>query len=506
VSNADASLSAEASRRRERSVVRLLCLLAAVHVFVFSAAFPFFNNVDEANHFDLTVKYSHGHLPAGPELVSAESMQYIAIFGSQEFLWKTNSFTNGRFPPPPWTQSPEVLRRYLAANEMARQHIVNYENSQPPLYYALAGVWRNLGEWCGFENGRLLYWGRFLNMFLVAALVWVGYVAARLIFPESGFLRLGVPTLLAFIPQTQFYSIQNDVLSPLCFGVAYVCLVRWWQAEPPTVRLGIITGLTLAATYLTKISNLPLVMLAAGVVLLKSGHWWKVGQVRAGLPPLGSLALCALVPMTGWLVWTKLAFGDFTGSTPKIEILGWTQKPFTEWWHHPIFTPHGLWTFLSGTLATLWQGEFLWHRQPLAFPGVNLVYALSSLGLTGIALVNLLPPFKTATSAQRQALWLGFGSVCAAMAFLGFVSIIYDFHNCFYPSRACPYFTSGRLMLGALVPFLLLVVFGLDRAFSFTEKNWPRWLALAGLVWFMLVSEIVTDWPVFFSEYNWFHL
>ncbi|MGA3283650.1 MAG: DUF2142 domain-containing protein [Verrucomicrobiota bacterium] len=506
MSNADSNLANGISGTHEHKIVWLLCLLAAVHVFVFSAAFPFFNNVDEANHFDLTVKYSHGHLPGGPELVSAESMQDIAIFGSQEFLWKTNFFTNGQLPPPPWTQSPEVIRRYLTANEMARQQIVNYENSQPPFYYALAGIWRNIGEWCGFENGRLLYWGRFLNMFLVAALVWVGYVAARMIFPEQCFLRLGVPALLAFIPQTQFYSIQNDVLSPLCFGVAFVFLVQWWWAERPTVRLGIITGLMLAATYLTKISNLPLVILAAGVVLLKVRHWLKAGQMRAELPPLGGLALCALLPMICWLAWTKHAFGDFTGSTAKIKILGWTQKPFTEWWHHPIFTPHGLWTFLSGTLATLWQGEFLWHRAPLAFRGVDLVYAISSMILTGIALVNLLPQFKAATSAQRQALWLGFWSVCAVVAFLGFVSIIYDFHDCFYPSRAHPYFTSGRLMLGALVPFLLLVVYGLDRAFSSTKKLWPRWLALAGFILFVLVSEITTDWPVFFSKYNWFHM
>ena len=343
-------------------------------------------------------------------------------------------------------------------------------------------------------------------MLLVAALVWLGYVAARMIFPEQGFLRLGVPTLLAFFPQTQFYSIQNDVLSPLCFGAAYICLVQWWRAERSTIGLGSLTGLTLAATYLTKISNLPLVLLAAVVVLLKLWHGRRAGRLRAGWLPLAGLALCALLPMIGWLAWTKHAFGDFTGSTAKIEILGWTPKPFSEWWHHPLFTPHGLWIFLSGTLATLWQGEFLWHREPLAIPGVNLVYALASLLLMAIALANLLPPIKAATAAQRPALWFGFGSVCAAMAFLGFVSIIYDFHDCFYPSRAHPYFTSGRLMLGALVPFLLLAVYGLDRMFSFTRKTWPRWLALAGLVCFMLVSEMATDWPVFFSKYNWFHL
>jgi hypothetical protein len=33
-------------------------------VFIFSAAFPFFSNVDEDLHFDLITQYSHGHFRA----------------------------------------------------------------------------------------------------------------------------------------------------------------------------------------------------------------------------------------------------------------------------------------------------------------------------------------------------------------------------------------------------------------------------------------------------------
>ncbi len=44
--------------RYERLIIAGLCLAAAIRVFVFSAAFPFFNNVDEVAHFDLVFKYS----------------------------------------------------------------------------------------------------------------------------------------------------------------------------------------------------------------------------------------------------------------------------------------------------------------------------------------------------------------------------------------------------------------------------------------------------------------
>ena len=37
----------------ERKLILLLCAIGALRVFIFSAAFPFFNNVDEQAHVDL---------------------------------------------------------------------------------------------------------------------------------------------------------------------------------------------------------------------------------------------------------------------------------------------------------------------------------------------------------------------------------------------------------------------------------------------------------------------
>ncbi|MGO8838992.1 MAG: DUF2142 domain-containing protein [Limisphaerales bacterium] len=500
---ADSNPSAPVSESRERSIVWLLCLLAAVHVFIFSAAFPFFNNVDEQLHFDLVVKYSQGHLPRSLDPISAEAVPYAVLCGSPEFVGIPTNAPDGQFPPPPWRQPMDDVRQTLAAKTEAWHNVINHEASQPPLYYSLAGAWWRLGKRLGFHDGPLLYWLRFLNIFPVSVLVWLGYVAARLVFPEQAFLRLGVPALLAFLPQTAFYSIQNDVLSPLCFGAAFICLVKLLRTEVPGIHLGMLTGLTLAATLLTKISNLPLLAVSGLVLLFKIRVLAKTGKLREAGPALAALAMSVGLPMMAWLAWCKHTFGDFSGTAAKIRFLGWTQKPFSEWWHHPIFTPHGLWTFVSGLLATLWQGEFLWHRQPLAWPVVDTVYAAASVGFVGVAVAALVA--HSATAPQRQALWLGFGSVAAAVVFLGFLSILYDFHDCFYPSSEHPYFTSGRLMLGALVPFLLLFVFGLDRALWCCGKP-AKFFVLAGVILFMLASEIAIDWRIFPNPYNWFHM
>jgi hypothetical protein len=81
----------------------------------------------------------------------------------------------------------------------------------------------------------------------------------------------------------------------------------------------------------------------------------------------------------------------------------------------------------------------------------------------------------------------------------------YDFHDCFYPSREHPFFVSGRLMLGMLVPFLLLFTYGLDRLLSRLQNSGKFAVLLAWLA-FMLASEITIDKPIFGNAYNWFHL
>jgi len=383
--------------------------------------------------------------------------------------------------------------------------VPNYESSQQPLYYAAAGLWWHIGQWCSLQGLYLLYWIRWLNVPFVAALVWVGYFAARMVFPENQFLRLGVPALIAFFPQQAFYSIQNDVLSPLCFGLAFICLMRWMRAEPPGLGLGIATGLSLAATFLAKMSNLPFLVVSALAVLLKLWQWRGTGKWRAALPALAAMTLCAALPICSWLAWSKYAFGDFSATAPNLQSLPWTRRPFGEWWHHPIFTPQGCWIFVSGLLTTFWQGEFHWHDNPLDLPVVSAFYVSLSLCFLSFATAKLIPRFSVATPQQRQAPWLSLGCLIAGAGFLAFLSVIYDFGTCPNPSRDHPYFIAGRLILGALIPFLLLYLYGLDCLLRQAGNNWRRPMALAGMVLFMLISEIITDWPVFSSQYNWFH-
>jgi hypothetical protein len=58
--------------------VIVFCLFGAVRVLFFSAAFPFFNNVDERRHFYLVMKYASAHVPRGAELISPAALPFLS--------------------------------------------------------------------------------------------------------------------------------------------------------------------------------------------------------------------------------------------------------------------------------------------------------------------------------------------------------------------------------------------------------------------------------------------
>jgi hypothetical protein len=491
----------------EPLVIGSLCVFAAVRVFLFSAAFPFFNNVDEQAHFDLVMKYSHGYLPRHLAGYSAEAASYLVLYGSPEYFKKPDDFRGGRFPLPVWRQQPTDERaRMLRVLEAQWQSRANYESFEPPLYYALAGGWLSLGRLLGLADGWLLYWLRFLNVGVATATVLVGARAAHLLFPNRPLVSLGVPVLLAVWPQTALYSVQPDALSPLCFGIAFLALIRLHRAEPLSVTWAIVLGLALAASTLTKLSNLPLVAIVGTAVAVKSWRLWRNGALRRNAYALLAFVACATVPVGAWFMWNYHIVGEFTATTPKMQDLTWTRKSIGEYWTHPIFTLGGLREFWTELLASFWRGEFIWRGRLLGSPGVDTFYWIFSTVALGLAMAAVLWKYPAADRNRKEVLVLALVSYISLVAFAAYLSIAIDFGSCSFPSRTHPYLSSGRLLNGAALPFFLLFAAALDFITERAKRPWLGWMALSGLALFVVLSQIVVNAPAFGSRYNFFHL
>jgi hypothetical protein len=465
-------------RNRERLLVAAFCAVAAVRVLVLAAAFPLFDNVDETSHFDLVYRYSRGDIPRGLSPKSAEAVRIIRYCKTWEYVDMPQSFPGGRTPPPGWAVPQTVVDRALEEAVAEDARFTNSEGTQQPLYYLLAGGWYRLGELLGQRQGLGAYWIRFLNAPLVALMVWVVYLVAGALVPGATAVRFGATVLAAFFPQDAFLSIGNDVLAPLNVGLVFLALVKLVDGEPKGIAPHVLAGLAVSASVLTKLTSVPVLGVAAAIAL------------PAGL----------------WAARNHAILGNFTDMAQKAARLDWTPKPLGEVLHHPIFTPSGLRYFLDGLLASFWRGEFHWHGERLAWAGADWFYVLSSLILLGIAAFAVLRRRREGAPHGRFGLRMGCLLLLLSVLLLAWGSMAYDFGRCRYPSRELPFITSGRLMGGALAPFLCLHVLGLDRLlsrFGAGRAVLPVVTLVAGAI---TIVEIVLALGAFASRFNWFHM
>src|SRR5256886_658777 len=491
------------SKQKLRWAILGLCLLAAIRVFVFAAAFPFFNNVDEQAHVDLVTKYAHAKLPRSIEPFASDAAFCFAVYSTPEYFVKPEQY-GGQYPPPNWLLPREQLQKILDDETPFWESRLNHESGEPPLYYALAGGWMNVGHVLSFRGLSLLYWVRFLNIGLAAALVWIGFAATRSTFPNNQFLQLGVAMLLAVWPQSAFYSVQGDALSPLLFGIAFLGLTKLLQSERPGIGLAVWTGLAIAATCLIKTSNLPLPLVAIGAIAWKIFLSPRNGSLRPGLITLGVFLLSLAVPLRVWVAWYHHHFCDLTATKFKNELFGWARKPLCEMWFHPVFTLNGIKEFWPDLIASFWRGELVWHLQRMASAAVDAFYAVSSaivILATGVFLLRR----GSKNNEQRFILWVALLSFLSIVAFLVVLSISFDFGQCPYPSREHPYFTSGRLLDAAAVPFFLLFAYVIDQFGNWTKQQWLRSTLLGATVLVLIVSQLQVNAPAFSSRYNFFH-
>jgi hypothetical protein len=491
------------SQQKVRGLVLCLCALAALRVFVFAAAFPFFNNVDEQLHVDLVVKYSRGNIPRGIEPFAPETARYLALYRTPEYFVKPEQY-GGQYPPPNWEIPQNESQKILDQEVPSWESRANHESGEPPLYYATAGAWMSLGRALGVRGLALLYWVRFLNIGLAATLVWIGHAAAKLAFPENQFLHLAVPVLLALWPQSAFYSIQGDAFSPVCFGIAFLGIIKMLKGEQVGVSVPIWAGLALAATCLVKTSNFTLPFIAIIVIALKIFWQPNEGPVLRPLVTLAVFIVSLALPLGLWFVWNQQHFGDLTATKTKIELLGWTAKPLSEWLPHPILTIHGLSQFWRELIASFWRGEFVWHLERMASGAADIFYAICT---ALVLIVSLVICFRNKTEAQNQrwVLWLALLSFVSIVGFMVLLSIRFDFADCPYPSREHPYFTSGRLLNAAAVPFFLMFAFAIDRIGTWSKRQWVRWSFLGATAIVLIVSQLQVNAPTFSSRYNFFH-
>ncbi len=485
----------------DRRFIVLVCAFAALRILVFSAAFPFFNNVDEFPHVDTVVKYARGFLPrAGSNRFDEETVRLIAMYGTNEYYRKAGQDVR----TPSW-KGPEDSSR--VAVKTAMQYWAgkkNYEaRAQPFLYYGIAGLWYNTGKLVGIRGGFLLYWIRLLNPIVYVLFMLLAYWFCKRFYIDKPALRLGVLLFLACFPQDLFYSVTNDIFSCLFFLFSF-CLLMELYSRDRKIGFYALTGLALSATVLVKYINAPVFVLAVLVLSAKLLQTRKTGTVPNHVKGCLVFLASALLPVFLWMGRNVLLSAMVNAQLASVPADKLPFKPLSQMWNHPIFTAKGLVVFSFELLKTFWRGEFTWHLQRLKWDWMDRFYVLSSFVFLVGAFVQLLD--RGESHRVRWIHFLNFSVFFSYVFMLAFMSILFQFGDHWIPSRFYPYFTFGRFMTGALFSFAVLYVGGLEWILAKIHKRISVLVVIGGIGFAVLVCEIWMSLDVFRSPYNFFHL
>ena len=182
-------------------------------------------------------------VPHSFDRLKEETLNWIVPYASPEFLFPPGALPRmGNFQrrfgknhhrgAGDCVHASGVERRNQSSNRLSRRCITRSGGCDVVDWQA-----DRIGRHCS-RSYRI----RFLNVVLMAMMVWLGYVTARAIAPERLELCIGVPLLLAFIPQNVFCAMNNDVLSPVCFSRTFLLCFQWLRANKPSLLLAIVTG------------------------------------------------------------------------------------------------------------------------------------------------------------------------------------------------------------------------------------------------------------------------
>jgi hypothetical protein len=441
---------------RERAAVFALMAVAAARVAIYAALLPAATRPDEAQHYDRALAVARGDFGLAPQPMTTE--------GSGASFW------GFRERHPEMVSKSASTTPTRAASAISIKHEPNHEWCEPPLYYWLLGMWHRAGKEIIPKPPLLPYWDRVLHCLLVAATVWIAYRASTRLLPQHALLA---PIFIAILPQSDFYGLNNDALMPVVFGLFLLAYVGFDRDRSALGAL--LCGVLLSLCAWTKTISVPLI--AVGLVAITFGVAKSAKRLTAAAA--FAVGLLTVVPL---LLLNLRTFGRLTGAFAKMQMEGQSIRPVADWFHHPVFTPKGFVAFFSELTNFYWLGEQplnQWHGQSLFNAPWLLVWFCPFLTIAVLAFAP----------AKGPAWRLCIASFVGSLAFLAVTSAATDFGIRSTPSAwwTFPGFVGGRLMIGTLIPFALLVA-------GATARIKPSWLRVGAFVVVAVALNAMSAW------------
>lgn len=302
---------------------------------------------------------------------------------------------------------------------------IQYEDHQPPLYYVLASpVYR-------LTDGNP-YAIRIFSVLIGVIIVWCAYGVARLMFPNSIPIALGVAGFVAFHPQHLHIiaSVNNDVLAWALVGMMLVMAITYLKTDNP--RLPLWMGVIVGIAFITKATAYFLLAIGLLAILLKRRDTMR--GLLLYIPPALILGLL-------WWIRNIVVYGfpDFLGLRAHDAVVVGQLRTAER------IAELGLGGYVSEFLQTTFNsfwGQFGW----MAVPMPNWIY----IGILGLLIIALIGLFIQKGETSQRSVWL----MLIVTLVLSVIAYLY------YNSEFVQY--QGRYMFPMLIPLGIILVLGID--------------------------------------------
>lgn len=352
---------------------------------------------------------------------------------------------------------------------------VQYEDHQPPLFYALAAPLFAL-----FDGALLPL--RLLSLGIGTLTVVFAYLATLTVFPAQPAIAPLVCVVAALIPQHlhMMAGLNNDALAEALIALTVLLCTRLLTAPDsltgPSLRLLVVLGVVVGLSFLTKATAYLTLPIALAAVLSATRRRWPLKSVALAL---GMVIVIAVVIGLPWWLRSMQVYGglDFLGLQRHNEVV--IGQPTTREWLVQFGPASFLLRMAQTTFQSFW-GQFGWMSVVMN----NWMYALL-LGFTGLSMLLFAAWWisTTLTPAGRPALTVAQRQTLSLYALLGLGTLAgFIWYNFQFVQH------QGRYLYAGLIPFATAVTLGWMSAAS----RWPRvqqWLwavFLIGLAGFNL--------------------
>jgi len=267
--------------------IGLLIFLAAwMHGLLWATIVPPWQAPDEPFHFEYACLLSETRRLLTPADISTPLQSAIVRSMAEHRFWQR---LGGETPDP-------LPATFAAADDFWLSRAGTQVSDEPPLYYVLPAL---ICSWLP-TIGRQLWAMRAYSAALSAAVVLLGWLAARELWPTRRVLQFAVAAWLGFQPMAAFIggSANNDALVSLGGAALAFCLVRsarrGWNWRWLVALLALVVVLPLS-----KKSGLFALPLAA-IVIAREVHR-RLPSHRRWLVLLAAAA--AVLAMATWSLW-----------------------------------------------------------------------------------------------------------------------------------------------------------------------------------------------------------